>query len=1585
MLNLKNKQIINQLDSGNMWHTGDIITYAFPDMSINGLTGGTEKLGFQAVSASQQNIFKIALQTWDDLISPTFVQTTASSSNIEIAYSSIGVSYAHTYFPRAGTVWLNSGYASGTGNLVNPTIDNYGYMAIVHELGHALGLDHMGSYNGTGSWAPSCYKDSSVYSIMSYFGPGAAYYSADIAWGNWGGYSAQTPMLNDVMALQQMYGISTDTRTDNTVYGFQSNITGPLSNIYDFSLNLNPILTIFDSGGTDTINLSGYNTSSELYLESGVYSSVDAMTNNLVVAYNASIENAIGGTGNDKLTGNSIGNSLDGGNGNDQLYGLDGSDILNGGLGNDLCNGGNGNDTAIVGTSFKDCNITYNSVTGTFTFLSSLGTDTYTAIENFQFTDSLVTREQLLSNDKIAPTITSFSPSDNAAAVSLDGNIVLTFNEAIQAGTGNIVIFNSDGSINRTISVNDSSQVSISENVVTINPITEFDSGNSYYVNMASGVLKDLEGNAYAGVSGSTTFNFTAITSTTPDDFTWSTNTTGLVTVNSSTTSGKIEVSGDTDLLKVTLIKGSSYNFSLESTGLTDPYLTLYNSNMALMSSDDDSGDILNSAISYLATVGGTYYLGVKDYGIGTGTYNISATSFTDTTAPIVSSFSPSDSLLNVNVSGDIVITFSEAIKFGTGSIEIHSDSPDGPLISTYEVGASSNLNILDRTLTINPTDNLIFNTHFYVVIPDGVITDLSGNSYWGTDTYNFSTGAAPDTTAPTVLTFSPTDNSTNVNLGSNIVVTFSEAIQKGIGSITIRSDSSTGPIVETINAATATNISITGSTLTINPTTNLAYNTHYFATFSSGSIIDMSGNNYVGTTTYDFTTVPNPDTVAPTVISFSPTDNSTNVAVGNNIVVTFSEAIQRGTGNIILKDAANNIVEIYNAATSLNLSSNGPILVINPTVDLNYATNYFITFASGTIKDLAGNSYAGTSTYDFKTVTPTPLTLTGNALVNTLTGNGGNDIITGLGSTDILNGAGGSDLYIMTTATDHPTAEINDTGTSGIDEVRFTATNGTLTLFAGDKGIETVVLGTGTGVSGITTGTFAVNLNAALVTNSLSITGNDGINSLIGGLGNDIINAGMGNDILTGGLGNDTLTGGTGIDTFNITSGTDTITDLGNGGVDILSVSSTTAIVNATVTTAWRASVNSTNNGTVNINTNGLGVNLAAITGGTNGYTITNTGSAATLIGSAKNDILTGGLGNDTLTGGTGIDTFNITSGVDTITDLGNGGADILSVLTGATANATVTAAWTATNSSTNNGTANITTNGVAVNLAAVTSGNGFKVTNSGGATTLTGSGLNDNLIGGVGNDVLNGGLGNDILTGGVGIDAFTITSGVDTITDLGNGGADILTVMTGAVTNATISSAWTSSVSSTNSGVANIATNGLAVNLSAITGGTNGYNVINTGIASTLTGSAKNDVLTGGMGNDVLVGGAGNDKLIGGMGNDVLTGSTGQDIFVFNAALNATTNKDTITDFNLVDDIIQLSNTVFTKLSVLGTLSTDNFKSSSTGLAGDSNDYVLYNSTTGILSYDADGSGAGAAVQVALIGTSTHAALVYADFNVI
>jgi serralysin len=434
------QQILDQLISGARW-SGPTITYAFP-AAASGIYGSQELAGFVALNAAQQTQAERALQTWDDLIAPDLVRTTATTSNIEFGTSTTGVGYAHAYFPTTGSVWFSRSYA----DLMSPQVGQHSFMTYVHEIGHALGLDHMGDYNGSGSWTPSSYEDSGVYSVMSYFGPNMNSGSGKVAWADWVGadgrlYSPQTPMVNDVMAIQAIYGAETTTRTGDTVYGFGSNVTGSMAPIFDFTLNANPIVTIYDSGGIDTLNLSNWNTACSINLAPGSYSSGNSMTYNIAIAYTCDIENAVGGSAGDQITGNLLANRLDGAVGNDTLSGGGGDDVLVAGAGNDVLDGGEGTDSVVFSGAWGAYSYTCTNLypaTFAFTFYgAATGTDTLRGIETFVFADVTKYASEL-SGAGPSPSLVSISSSAATQAEGNAGETLFSYKVSLSAASSSV-------------------------------------------------------------------------------------------------------------------------------------------------------------------------------------------------------------------------------------------------------------------------------------------------------------------------------------------------------------------------------------------------------------------------------------------------------------------------------------------------------------------------------------------------------------------------------------------------------------------------------------------------------------------------------------------------------------------------------------------------------------------------------------------------------------------------------------------------------------------------------------------------------------------------------------------------------------------------------------------------------------------------------------------------------------------------------------------------------------------------------------------------------------------------------------------
>lgn len=246
----------------------------------------------------------------------------------------------------------------------------------------------------------------------------------------------------------------------------------------------------------------------------------------------------------------------------------------------------------------------------------------------------------------------------------------------------------------------------------------------------------------------------------------------------------------------------------------------------------------------------------------------------------------------------------------------------------------------------------------------------------------------------------------------------------------------------------------------------------------------------------------------------------------------------------------------------------------------------------------------------------------------------------------------------------------------------------------------------------------------------------------------------------------------------------------------------------------------------------------------------------------------------------------------------------------------------------------------------------------------SVRGSTQNDTLHGSAGANTLDGNLGADTLRGLAGSDRLAGRSGDDVL--IGGLGADELDGSDGNDT---------ASYAEATAGVGASLINP-SINLGEAKGDTY-FGVEN------LTGSSFADQLFGDNGVNAIAGGGGNDMIKGYGGKDVVSGGAGQDIFIFNSKLNATTNVDAITDYNVADDTIHLDNAVFTALTTLGTLAASAFKNMDAA-AIDANDRIIYKQSTGNLYYDADGSGmAFAAIKFATI--TNNAILTNADFVVI
>ncbi|MDX5593970.1 M10 family metallopeptidase, partial [Pseudovibrio sp. SPO723] len=409
-------QNIDGLIWGTRWNDTNI-TYRFPTLESQ-ISPGYETEAESIVGFN--NAWKVAAReifdNYEEVSNLVFSEVSASSdSNLTLARTNdTSISTAYGVYPYGGgesSQWYrNSNYDT------TPEKGTYTWHTIIHETGHTLGLSHGHEARSTGFFPAQAMeydRDSMEFSVMTY--------RPYIGSSEGGGYTnerygyAQSLMMYDIAAIQELYSANYDHNSEDTRYTF-STTTGEMfvNGVGQGAPGANRIfLTIWDGGGNDTYDFSNYSTNLDVDLSPGYWSTLsdgqiaylghgnDARANvfNALLHDNDTrslIENAIGGSGNDKLVGNQGNNRLEGGAGNDELVGYDGDDVLVGGDGADLMNGGAGDDW-ISYTEYSDVNLSsiIDLRTGTGTGGIAEG-DQYRNIENV---NGSVGKEEMRGSD----------------------------------------------------------------------------------------------------------------------------------------------------------------------------------------------------------------------------------------------------------------------------------------------------------------------------------------------------------------------------------------------------------------------------------------------------------------------------------------------------------------------------------------------------------------------------------------------------------------------------------------------------------------------------------------------------------------------------------------------------------------------------------------------------------------------------------------------------------------------------------------------------------------------------------------------------------------------------------------------------------------------------------------------------------------------------------------------------------------------------------------------------------------------------------------------------------------------------------
>ena len=346
-------EIVHQL-TDDYWESSDTLPRSF----FVG-PGGTLNVDITALTAEGQQLARWALEAWTNVTGIDFRFVDSANPRIHITFDdNEDGAFSYSTVDFTGRFIISSHVNVSTDWLADlgTTIDSYSFQTYLHEIGHALGLGHPGDYNNTATYGVDneFLNDSWQATVMSYFDQyGNTDIDADLAY-------VMTPMIADIIAIQHLYGAPTDINSGNTVYGSNSNVGGYLGEIFAlitgeqwdpdlFNGGRSLTLTIYDTGGIDTLDLSTAANDQRVDLNPGGISDVLGLTGNLSIAFGTVIENFVGGAGNDTVIGNAVANHMEGRDGNDQFWGGGGNDTLLGGEGNDSLNGEEGNDRLIGG------------------------------------------------------------------------------------------------------------------------------------------------------------------------------------------------------------------------------------------------------------------------------------------------------------------------------------------------------------------------------------------------------------------------------------------------------------------------------------------------------------------------------------------------------------------------------------------------------------------------------------------------------------------------------------------------------------------------------------------------------------------------------------------------------------------------------------------------------------------------------------------------------------------------------------------------------------------------------------------------------------------------------------------------------------------------------------------------------------------------------------------------------------------------------------------------------------------------------------------------------------------------------------
>ena len=555
-----------------------------------------------------------------------------------------------------------------------------------------------------------------------------------------------------------------------------------------------------------------------------------------------------------------------------------------------------------------------------------------------------------VSPDTVAPTVSVTSPTNADLAVPVNRQVKIGFSEAMDPET----ITGASFSVKETLSGNKvTGTVTSVGTSATFAPAGNLANSTGYTVTVGTGG-KDLAGNAMASdfVFG---FSTGAVADTVAPtvSVTSPTSTAVAVPVNR-----KVNV-GFSEAMDPLTITAASFTLKETASGASVPGTV---TSVATSATFTPTNNLANST-KYSATIAA----GVKDLaGNAQGSdfvFTFTTGAAADLTAPTVSFTSPANGAIAVPQNRIINAAFSEAMDPLSLNAQTFKVTGPGQAPVAGTVGA------VGPDATFIPLAGLAASTLYTATISVGA-KDLAGNALAANYQWSFTTGAALDTTAPTVLSTIPVDLATGVAINSVVSATFSEAVDPltvSTASFALRETASGNNVSGTVGYA------VGSRTATFTPLANLSSGLNYSATIKGGAggVKDLAGNPLALDKVWSFTTGAALDTVAPTVILVNPADLASAVAINSSVHATFSKAMAPltiSTGSFTLRASGPPQGPVLPGTVSYDPLSN--IATLTPGSNLAPNTSYTATVSTAAA-DLAGNTLASSKVWSFTTAAP--------------------------------------------------------------------------------------------------------------------------------------------------------------------------------------------------------------------------------------------------------------------------------------------------------------------------------------------------------------------------------------------------------------------------------------------------------------------------------------------------------------------------------------------------------------------------------------------------------------------------------------